>query len=126
MQNKYQWTGHSVYHECSHADLSAEVVRSKAWLSPQSDSFIALQAIVLDKTILKDLVHLTKFSHTGILEVYHFVLNKWASKSTHFSYKGTVARCKLAAMDFNQGQDLQQAKTKLGNERYNVCFSKVT
>jgi len=117
---------HFVYLECSHADLSPEAERTKAWLSPQSDSFLALQAIVLDKTILKDLVHLTKFSHTGILEVYHSVINKWAPKSTHFSYKGMVARCKLAAMDFNQGQGLQQAKTMQGDERYNVCFSKIT
>lgn len=126
IQNKHQWTGHIFYHECCHADLSPEEERSKAWLSPESDSFLALQAIVLDKTILKDLVHLTKFSHTGILEVYHSVLNKWAPKSTHFSYKGMVARCKLAAMDFNLGQGLQQAKTKQGDERYNVCFSKIT
>ena len=126
IQNKHQWTGHSVYHECSHADLSLEAVQSKAWLSPQSDSFLAIQAIVFDKTTLKDLAHLTKFSHTGILEVYHSVLNKWAPKSTHFSYRGMVARCKLAAIDFNQGQGLQQAKTKQGDERYNVCFSKIT
>ena len=49
-----------------------------------------------------------------------------ASKSTHFSYKGMVARCKLAAIDFNQGQKLEQAKTMSGNKRFNVCFSKVT
>jgi len=73
---------------------------------------------------LKDLAHLNKFSHTDILEVYHFVLNKWSPKSTHFPYKGMVARCKLAVMDFNQGQYLQQAfKTMQGDERYNVCFS---
>ena len=37
-----------------------------------------------------------------------------------------VARCKLAAIDFNQGQKLEQAKTMRGNKRFNVCFSKVT
>ena len=51
--------------------------RSKVCISPESESFLALQTIVLDKTILKDMVQLTKFSHTGILEVYHSVLNKW-------------------------------------------------
>ena len=51
---------------------------SKVCISPESESFLALQTIVLNKTILKDMVQLTKFSHTGILEVYHSVLNKWA------------------------------------------------
>ena len=72
------------------------------------------------------MAHLTKFSHTGVLEVYHSVLNKWAPQSTHFSYKRMIARCKLAAIGFNQGQKLGQAKTMSGNKRFNVCFSKVT
>ena len=37
-----------------------------------------------------------------------------------------VAQCKLAAIDFNQGETLEQAKTKSGDDRYNVCFSKTT
>lgn len=37
-----------------------------------------------------------------------------------------VSRCKLAAIDFNSGQHLQKAKTKKGDNRYNVCFSKIT
>ena len=75
-QNKHYCTGHALYHQCCHADLSTEEEHSKAWLSPESESFIALQTIALDKTILRDMVQLTKFSHTGILEVYHSVLNK--------------------------------------------------
>ena len=53
------------------------------------------------------------------------MINKWAPKSTHFSYKGMVARCKLAAIDFNKGETLEQAKTKSGDYCY-VCFSKIT
>ena len=99
--NKHYWTGHALYHQCCPADLSTGEERSTAWLSPESESFLALQTIVLDKTILKDMVQLTKFSHAGILEVYHSVLNKWVPKSTHFSYKVMFAWCKLAAIDFN-------------------------
>ena len=66
------------------------------------------------------MAHSTKFSHTGVWEVYHSVLNKLAPKSTHFSYKGMVQRCTLAAIDFNQDQKLEQAKTMSGNKRFNV------
>ena len=68
------------------------------------------------------MVQLTKFSHTGILEVNHSVLHKWTPKSTHLSYKGMVARCKLAAIDFNQWETPEQPKTKSGDDLYNVCF----
>ena len=46
--------------------------------------------------MFKDLKHLTKFYHTGVLEVYHLLLNKWVPKSTHFLYPGMVARTQLA------------------------------
>ena len=84
IQNKHTWTGNTLYHQCSHGELSREDSFSKDWISPKSQAFQALQPIVFDKTILKDMAHLTKFSHTGVLEVYHSVLNKWAPKSTHF------------------------------------------
>ena len=126
IQNKHLWTGNTVYHKCCHPDLSTEEERSKAWLSPKSDAFQALQKIVFDKRMLNDMRHLTKFSHTGVLEVYHSVLNKWAPKSSHFSFKGMSARCKLAAIDFNQNSNLKQAKTKCGDDRYNLVYSKIT
>ena len=100
--------------------------RNKKWLKPDSDAFKALQSIVLDKNILKDLKHLTKFSHTGKLEVYHALYNKWAPKSQHFSHLGMVTRSQLATLDFNAGSDLKQATTLKGALKYNVAFSKVT
>ena len=111
IQNKHYWTGYALYHQYCHEVLSTEDERSKAWLPPESESFLALQAIVLEKTVLKDMVQLSKFPHTGILEVYHSVLNKWAPKNTYFSYKDMVARCKVSAINFNQGEALKQAKT---------------
>ena len=37
-----------------------------------------------------------------------------------------VARCKLTAIDFSQGETLEQEITKSGNDRYNICSSKIT
>ena len=101
-------------------------MRCTNWLSPKSQAFEALQSVVFNKTILKDMVHLTQFSQIGVLEVYHFLLKKWSPKSTHFSYKGMVAQSQPVAIDFNQSQNLEQTKTKDGVNRANVCFSKMT
>ena len=69
---------------------------------------------------------LTKFCHTGVLEVYHSLYNKWAPKRQHFFYAGMLAGSQLAVMDFNQGSNLKQAKTKEGKDRYNMLSSKIT
>ena len=111
---------------CCHAPLSTEKQRKKNWLSPTSESFKALQDIVFSNSILKDLSSLTKFSHTGTLEVYHSLYNRWLPKSIHFSFHGMIARTQLAILDFNSGSNLNQATTKEGKKRYNTSFSKMT
>ena len=65
-------------------------------------------------------------SHTGVLEIYHSLYNKWAPKRQHFSYLGMLARSQLATMDFNEGSNLEQVTTKEGEKGYNVQFSKIT
>ena len=85
-----------------------------------SDAFKALQSIVLDKHVLGDLNYLTKFSHTGIREIFHAFYNKWIPKSLHLSRLGMVTRSQLVVMDFNSGSDLPQAKTKSGQGKYKI------
>ena len=109
-----------------HAPLSTEKQRKKNWLSPTSESFKALQDIVCSNSILKDPSYLTKFSHTGTLEVYHSIYNRCLTKSIHFSFHGAIARSQLAILDFHSGSNLNQAATKEGKKRYNTSFSKMT
>ena len=86
----------------------------------------ALQKIDLSKNILNDLTHFTKFCHTGVLEAYHSLYNKWAPKRQHFFYAGMITRSQLAVMDFNEGSKLEQATARQGDKRYNIKFSKIT
>ena len=79
---------------------------------------------MFDAKLLKDLEFLTEFSHTGSLEVYHALLNKYCPKSRHFSYAGMLCRCQLAALDHNAGAGLSQAIKKDGTRRYNVVYTK--
>ena len=85
IQKKHSWTGNSPYHQCSHSELSNVDERCKNLLSPKPQNFEGLQPIVFNKTSLGDMTYLTQFSHTGVLEVFHSLLNKWTPKSTHFS-----------------------------------------
>ena len=117
---------HRKFTKCIHADLTPENQLSKKWIKPDSEAFLVLQKIVFDKTLLGDMKHLTNFSRTGMLEVYHSLYNKWIPKSTHFSFRGMVARSQLAAIDFNLETDLKQATTGTGDKRYRVTSSKMT
>ena len=92
-------------------NLTKKHIKAKEWISHKSDAFEALQPIVLCKNTLKDLGHLTQFFHTGVLEVYHALYNKWAPKRQHFSDVGMLTRSQIAAIDFNDGISLEQTTT---------------
>ena len=69
---------------------------------------------------------LTKFNHTGKLEVYHSLYNKYSPKRLHFSLRGMIARAELAMLDFNYGVGDGQAKIQSGILRFKQQHSKVT
>lgn len=86
--NKHRWDTAEFYHQCAHAVLTSEESRRKKWLKPQSEAFRALQAVVFEKRLLEALDQLTRFCHTGPLEVYHSMYTKYIPKRQHFSHKG--------------------------------------
>ena len=85
IQNKREWTGSNRFTKSARAPLTKKQVKVKEWISPNSETFEALQKIVLNKNILNDLTRFTKFCHTGVLEAYHSLYNKWVPKRQHFS-----------------------------------------
>ena len=90
------------------------------------ESFCCIEKFKLDKALLSDLRYLTKFLHTGSLEVYHSSYNKRLPRSTHFSYQGMIACSQLAAIEFKLCSELSQAEIKTGEKRFNVAYSKAT
>ena len=111
---------------CEHRKLSKMERATKPFLKLHSAAYVALEKVVKDKYLLNDLKYLTMFSHTGTLEVYHSLYNKYCLKRLHFSYEGMIARSQLAVLDFNSGVGLCQAQTEGGDLRYKQQFSKVT
>ena len=76
IQNKHKWSSCSKFHRCVHPTITKSKARKQLWLNPTSDAFKALQSVVLDKHVIGDLKYLTKFSHTGILEIFHVLYDK--------------------------------------------------
>ena len=89
-------------------------------------AYVALKNIVLDKRLLNDLKYLTDFNHTGILDVYHSLYNKYIPKRLHFSYPAMIARVQLSVLDFNSRDGLAHRKNKQGYLQYKHQFSKIT
>ena len=86
----------------------------------------ALTEVVTDPKIISDLPYLTKFSHSGELEVFHALCNMYCPKRFGFSYRGMYARTKLAVMDHNSGINRKQLKTKQGKLRYKTIYSRIS
>ena len=122
----HSWSDKKHFHTCRHDPLSDEDRKGISWLRVGSPSHDALQKVVQDKTVLKDLGHVTMFCHTGQLEVYHSMLLKYAPKRQHFSYAGMVCRTQLAAIDHNYHLGRKQATTHSGEKRYNVVYPKTS
>ena len=120
--DRHEWQGNQHYHRCQHGELQ----KKRKYLRKDTPVYFILSAIIEDKKLLGDLEYLTSFKHTGSLEVYHSVINKYCPKRLHFSMLGMIARTQLAFLDFNCGSEDNQATNRDGSLRYKQVFSKVT
>lgn len=118
----HTFKGNKHFKKCQHAKLK----KKRKWLKKDSPAFKALKSVLEDNRVLADLKQLVEFRHTGNLEVFHSVINKYCPKRLHFSFYGMIARTQLAILDFNSGSDNCQAITKEGDLRYKQVFSRVT
>ena len=126
--NKHKWKNSKYFRRCEHGRLSRRKERKTKWLEDGSSAYVALEEVVLNKKILKDIEKLTEFHHTGELEVYHSLLLKCVPKRLHYSYKGMVARIQLAVTDHNSNTGRKQAAVTRGKNKremkYKLVFPK--
>ena len=122
--DKHDWDSTVLYNRCAHEPISPRAHRKTKWLIVGSPAHEALKHVVLEKTLLKDLDLLTKTIHTGALEVYHSLYNKYAPKRQHFGYLGMVARTQLTALDHNSGTGRSQAEASSGEKRFRYVYPK--
>ena len=122
--DKHEWDSAVIYNRCPHDPIPSTARRKTKWLKEGSPAHEALKQVVLDKRLLNDLQLLSKFIHTGALEVYHSLYNKYLPKRQHFGFKAMVARSQLAALDHNSGAGRKEAASSSGDKQYRYVFPK--
>lgn len=73
---------------------------------------------------LLNVLQVTEGIHTGELESVHSLYTKYVPKRKKYCKEGFTARLHLAAMDHNCHVDRKQAKTKSGQPRFKLQYSK--
>ena len=101
--DRHRWKGFKTFKKCQHKKLTKKERSCKPFLKQLNPAYEALESVVINESLLGALKFLTKFNHTGTLEVYHSLYNKYSPKRLHFSLRETIARAELAALDFNCG-----------------------
>ncbi|XP_044184769.1 uncharacterized protein LOC122964909 [Acropora millepora] len=99
--------------KCSHGELPSEE-RELPWFDRRDKDFEALQAIILEPSLLDSFKHYTRFRHTGALERANSMSLMYASKRHSFSKKGLTARKQLAAIDWNYHLETKTASNAYG------------
>ena len=129
--NKHSWKSYPKFQfvkKCGHAAMNKREKKSITWLKKGSPALVALEDVITNQKLLKDLAKLTEFHHTGQLESYHSLMTKYVPKREHFSYNGMVARTQLAILDHNANTNRSQAEVKKGacqgEKRYKLVCSK--
>ncbi|KAM5170491.1 uncharacterized protein ACMZJ9_003387 isoform 1-T2 [Mantella aurantiaca] len=100
--NKHKWQMGTLYKECHHAPLNKEEEKAREWLTPGSIAHSTLKEIVLNPRFLKNIEHLSHFSNTEELEMFHNTALKYQSKRNRYSIDSLIARTQLAALDYNK------------------------
>ena len=122
VSNKHSWRGAKHFKKCVHHKLSRREIKEKVWLKTGTAAHVALEEVVYNKKLLKDLKLVTEFHHTGSLEVYHSMMLNYCPKRQHFGNEEMIARTQLAALD-------NVAVVKHGSSQdslwYNLVFPKV-
>ena len=116
--NKHKFRTNRQHKQCAHGSLKTSG-RTKPWLKEGSKNLEKLTAAINGKDMsrLNDLGMMTGFHHTGAIENFNSLRNKYAGKAYVYSYSGMIARTALAVIDHNSNVNRPQAVRKDGEPR---------
>jgi solute carrier family 8 (sodium/calcium exchanger) len=109
----------TIFKKCDHEELD-----DRAWLTQGSRPHKLVTEIVGSPYLVKAVHQLSPGKQTYGLEVYHNVVNHFASKQQHYFYHSMKARVLLATLHFNENGNKPQAIRQDGSEKWKVCYPK--
>ncbi|XP_018103459.1 ankyrin repeat domain 49 S homeolog isoform X1 [Xenopus laevis] len=89
------------YKRCMHRTFTPQKRKEVKWIKPNHPAHRALEKIVSDPALLRDLRHITKIGHTPQFEVYRSKSLKYRSKSYSYKMDSAYARTILAILSNN-------------------------
>ncbi|CAL9703822.1 unnamed protein product [Knipowitschia caucasica] len=104
---------------CLHGEIE-----ERKYFQSHSKAYTRLIETVFTNNVIKDIRQLSPNSVTSGVKSFHSLLNHFAPKMLHFSYHGIEARYRLAILHHNENANRSQAKTKDGQDRYNLVYPK--
>ncbi|XP_072142303.1 uncharacterized protein [Dermacentor andersoni] len=108
-----------------HMRLQCPEINHHFYVWHVAKAYKQIGCIVAAPLLLKDIRQLSPSVQTYSLESFHSVLNSFAAKSTAFTYEGMKARTLIAALDFNENSQREQARRCDGAEQWCIKSFKV-
>ncbi|CAN2388471.1 hypothetical protein PRIEUP_LOCUS16417 [Pristimantis euphronides] len=116
--NTHSWETENGYVHCQHDHIPDAVSQRRKWLNKGGKAHKSLKTIVLNKKLQQNLRHVSHFSNSTELEVYHGATSKYLPKRDTFFVEDLVARTQLAILDHNNNVKHVQAMVKHAS---NLC-----
>uniref|UniRef100_A0A1X7U564 THAP-type domain-containing protein n=1 Tax=Amphimedon queenslandica TaxID=400682 RepID=A0A1X7U564_AMPQE len=120
IHNKHKHTG--LYKRCSHGRLSNK--KNKKWFKWHTKASTKVCDLLSNTRLCNQVKKLSPLHQTSAIEAFHSVIIQFAPKSRTFSFKGMLARLRLAALHCNENGNKEQSKTKARTRRYCISFPK--
>ena len=117
--NKHEHAGPR-FVSCQHETLPNDY----EYMVRGSAPYKALQGIVTDTCLLRDIKKLSPSGQTSSLESYHNIVTFFAPKKLHYFYAAMEGRIYLSALHFNENSARPPALTATGKPRYAASFPK--
>ena len=110
VQNNHLGHEDPLFPRCVHAKLSGREARKK-WIKPPTKLATKLEQIILNRSLLKDIMKFSGEHQTSVVEAFHSLIIQLAPKSMTCSYFAVKSWLELAALHYNENGGWSQAKT---------------